>query len=130
MSDAFANRERCQAQRKDGTPCQAPAVRDGLCVGHQAGDHAAWRRKGGAATSSAARASAALPHVLKPVRDALITALVKVNDGRYTPAQGSAMAAIASAIVRVFVASEQEQRVKDLETAVARWERDRARFSA
>jgi len=61
MSDARGNRERCQALKKDGTPCRAPAVRDGCCVGHQGAANAEWRAKGGSATSRANRAARLLP---------------------------------------------------------------------
>jgi hypothetical protein len=130
VSDAFANRERCQAQKKDGSECSAPAVRDGLCVGHQPGDHAAWRRKGGAATSRATRAIAAVPTMLQPVLRILQSALAKVATNEYTPAQGSALASLASAIVKVAAAGEQERRLDELETRLAQYDRDRRRWSA
>jgi hypothetical protein len=131
VSDAFPNRERCQAVRTDGAPCTAPVVRNGCCIGHQGDENAAWRAKGGAATSNAERAAKALPSTLRPVLGVLLSALAKVATKDYTPAQGGAMAALAGAIVRVFLAGEQEARLQELELSVAEWQRaDRSRWPA
>src|SRR4051812_4148182 len=105
MSDAGLNRERCRARRSDGTPCTAPAVSGGFCIGHRPGVDEA-RRRGGAATSSAARAIRLLPARLRPVADQLTEALAEVHGGTLEPRCASAMAALASALVRVMQAGE------------------------
>ncbi len=61
MGDAQANRARCRALKRDGQPCSAPAVRNGLCIGHQGEDNRAWSVKGGKATSHRERSAKLLP---------------------------------------------------------------------
>ena len=47
----------------------------------------------------------------------LLAALDEVHDGTLTPAQASAMAAVAGAVVKVYQVAELEQRVEALEAA-------------
>jgi hypothetical protein len=134
MSDAQESRERCQARKKDGTPCQAFAVRGGCCVGHQGADNAAWRRKGGAATSKANRAAKLLPSRLQPMvqlLEAVFADLYRSTGHARTARDATALASVALAIGRLFQIGESEQRLRDLEAAVEAWQRsDRGRWSA
>jgi len=134
VSDAHRTLERCQARKKDGTPCQASAVRNGHCVGHQGADNAEWRKKGGAATSKANRAARLLPSRLQPMvqlLEAVFADLYRSTGARRTARDATALASVALAIGRLFQIGESEQRLRDLEAAVEQWQRsDRGRWSA
>jgi hypothetical protein len=119
MSAAVKVAQRCSAIRSDGQPCQAPVIRDGLCIGHLKGAQEA-RSKGGSATSNAERAARALPNTMRQVANVLIGTLGKVARGEYSPAQGQAIASIASALVRVYQVGEYEDHMRTLE----RWAHD------
>src|SRR5258708_3197576 len=119
MGDAQANRARCRALKRDGQPCSAPAVRNGLCIGHQGEDNRAWSVKGGKATSHRERSAKLLPSRLRPIVDGLEAAFYAVQRGQLEPRAGAALASIASAIVRVFQAGELGERVRALEGAEA-----------
>jgi hypothetical protein len=114
MSATHQNAVRCRALTKDGQPCTAFVVRDGLCIGHQP-DAARAQRKGGAATSNAERAAKALPKTLRWVSTTLTDALKKVARGELTPAQGSAMASIANALVHVYQVDEIDRHLRLIE---------------
>jgi hypothetical protein len=60
-----------------------------------------------------------VPDRLRPVFDTLNAALDAVNDGKITPAQGSAMAGIARALVAVLQAGEIEERLRRLEAGAS-----------
>jgi len=122
MSDDSAKtsvRQRCHATRKDGQPCRAWAVRDGLCVGHSPGAVEA-RRRGGLNSSKKARADKLLPLRLRPVLELLETALEEVHIGKLSSRQGAAMASIGNAIVRLYEAGVLEERLTILEGAIGR----------
>jgi hypothetical protein len=105
----------CAATRKDGLPCTAQAVLNGLCIGHQPGAPAA-RSKGGRNSSRAARLRGLIPPRLVPVYDKLETALEEVHTGQLESKQATAMAALARAMVAVLTTGELEERVRALET--------------
>jgi len=124
MNDARPNNVRCQALRSDGQPCRANATLNSRCVGHQPGVQDA-RRRGGAATSRAARANRLLPARLRPVAVLLEQALVETHDGKLSPRVASAMAAVAGALVRVVTSGEMEERVRSLEERLVRGDESR-----
>jgi len=113
-SELPSGRQRCDATRKDGKPCEAPAVQGGLCVGHSPRAQEA-RRMGGRASSRSARFAKLMPPRLVPVFDALEAALDEVHSGTLDPRAASAMASLAGAMVRVLTAGELEERVRRLE---------------
>ena len=107
---------RCQATRRDGTTCRAPANGDtGLCIGHGPASSTKTRQQGGYARSNVARMAKVLPSRMRPVLEKLERAVQEVHDGALTPQQASAMATLASAIVRVMHSADLEERVRDLE---------------
>ncbi len=73
----------------------------------------------GRGKATARRVDKLVPVTLKPVVGTLLAALDAVRDGTLTPAQASAMAAVAGALVRVYSLAELEQRVEALEAATA-----------
>ena len=113
-SDAGGKSQRCPAAKKDGSPCTARAGPNGFCVGHGPNSNEA-RRRGGQATSRAARAGKLLPSRLRPILERLETALEQVHTGKLLPAQAGAMASLAGAIIRVYQSGELEERLQVLE---------------
>ena len=116
-SVAGGKSQRCPAVRRDGTPCTANAGSSGYCLGHSPEAQEA-RRKGGQATSRAARAQRLLPARLRPVADRLEQALKQVHDGELDPRLATAMASLAGALVRVLTSGEMEERLRALEAQV------------
>ncbi len=113
------DRKRCDALRKDGSACKAPALPDDTkCWAHSSSTEErrdAARKSGGANSAKTVRLRGMLPPRLVPVFDALEAALTEVHDGLLDPKQAMAMAAIARAMVSVLTAGEIEQRVRDIE---------------
>ena len=120
-----ADARRCSATRRDGTACRSPAHTigpDGRCWAHspaRRAERAAARAKGGARKSNAARLSKLVPATLRPVLATLLAALDEVHGGgagpTITPAQASAMASLAGAIVKVYGIGHLEERLAALE---------------
>ena len=114
---------RCRGLRRDGSPCQAPphAIGPaGHCWAHddsRAEARRAARAKGGQNRATAKRIDRLVPATLRPTLDTLLCAVDEVKDGTLTPAQASAMAALAGAAVKVYQVAELEQRVASLEAA-------------
>ena len=114
---------RCRGTRKDGTPCQAPPHAiggDGYCWAHDPEKREARRAaraKGGQHKATAVRAEKLVPSHMRPVLGAVLAAIRDVRSGALTPAQGSALASLAGAAVRVYAAGVLEQRIDELEQA-------------
>ena len=105
----------CPATRKDGKPCAAKAGPDGIpCIGHRDGAAEA-RSKGGAATSNAARLQRLLPTELQPTVEMLLKTMEAVRAGKVTPAVGTALASMTSALLKVLDASETADRLRAIE---------------
>lgn len=124
MSETGENLLRCPVLTRTGQPCQGRPGASGYCVGHDPAA-AEWRAKGGKQTSNAARALKLIPSRLRPIADQLTAALDEVHTGALKPQQATAMAAVASALVRVVTSGEMEQRLRDLEANLAERERER-----
>jgi hypothetical protein len=112
--------KRCRGTRRDDTPCQAPAHTigpDGYCWAHDPAKREARRAaraKGGQNKATAIRvASAPLPSYLRPVLALVVRALVDVRDGRLSPAQGSALAALAGVAIKLVTAAQFEEHRND-----------------
>ena len=129
MCAARPDSARCRAQRRDGTACQAKAGPSGYCIGHQPGAAEA-HRKGGAATSTRAKAERLLPSFLRPVVDELLQAFREVHAGTLDPKAGAAMAGLAraliAALIAAFSAGMLEERLQAVEAAAERTRRERA----
>ena len=114
---------RCTATNKDGRPCSAQAWKGALCRWHHPdleAERAEGRRRGGANKSNRARARREMADAaLSPaeLQGYVAVALRGVLAGRYTPGQGSAVAALARAAVSVREATELEERLAALEAA-------------
>ncbi|MFC2000424.1 hypothetical protein ACFLXE_06695 [Chloroflexota bacterium] len=112
MSDK--ERPVCTATRRDGQPCRARAVVNGLCIGHQP-PNPEWRRKGGRNSSKQARLDTMLPARLRPVLGLLEKGVKEVYDGSLEPKKAHAMASLAGAMVKVMEAGTFEERIQRLE---------------
>ncbi len=112
----------CRATRKDGQPCAAPVLGAGdYCFAHdprRKAERDAARQAGGAARANVRRLDRLVPHRLRPVLEQLLAALRDVRSGKLAPAQATAMAALAGAVVRVYGVAQLEQRVEELEAAM------------
>lgn len=105
----------CGATRVDGTPCRSrPVSGEERCIGHRATANDA-RRAGGRATTRAARADRLLPARLRPIATRLERAMEEVHNGKLDPRVATALASLASALVRVSAAGELEERMRGLE---------------
>ncbi len=114
---------RCRGVRRDGSPCQAPphAVNAaGWCWAHSP-ENAEARRvaraKGGQNKATAHRVDKLVPASLRPTLATLLAAVDEVKDGSLTPGQASAMASLASSIVRLYQTGVIEERLAALEAA-------------
>jgi hypothetical protein len=117
-SETGEKRQPCAAVRKDGTQCKGNATANSpYCFAHTP-DANANRAKGGRATRKSERAARLLPVRMQPVSALLSTALQEVYDGKLEPKQASAMAALASALCRIYQVSEFEERIRHLEQIV------------
>lgn len=117
--------ERCRAKRKDGMPCQAPAIDDGYCFAHSPARKAERdeaRRRGGRNSAKVVRLRGMVPPRLLPVFDLLETALTECHEGKISPRQAQGMAALARAMVSVLQAGELEERVRNVESELQRRE--------
>ncbi len=111
----------CKATRRDGSRCMGPANgSNGNCWIHDPANQAkaaAARSAGGRARAKTVRAEKLMPAKLRPVLDTLLEALEKVEDGRLTPQQASAMASLAGGIIKVYTSGTLEERLQALESA-------------
>jgi len=112
-------RKRCAAPRRDGQPCQAPAVTAaGFCFTHDPGlatQRAAARRRGGQNSARIVRLRGLVPRRLSDIYDVLEDALGEVRAGKLNPQQASAMASVARAMVAASRLGELEERLRELE---------------
>ena len=119
-SPTIPNHPRCAATRRDGQPCAAPALAGGrFCFTHDPDretERQAARERGGRNRATAIRVeSAPLPSYQRPVLAVVVRALVDVRDGRLSPAQASAMAALAGVAIKLVTAAQFEERLSALE---------------
>ena len=101
--------QQCQATRKDGTPCRATAVLNGHCIGHREGSVLA-RKKGGLGRSTANRLDKYLPPRLRDAADLIKRTMHEVYQGDMETRQGHAIAALATALVKVMLTAEVQER--------------------
>ena len=109
---------RCNATRRDVTPCTARAGVSGYCFYHDpalAEKRKQGRQLGGHARSHAARFQKKAPQDLRDVLDQLMQALEGTYGGQLEPRAASAMATLCGAIVRVYELGELAVRVQALE---------------
>jgi hypothetical protein len=115
MSAAEEQTQRCPVIcKKDGQPCSGVPTSSRYCVAHSPQSNE-WRAAGGRATRASERAARALPSRLRPIAEGLDRAFAAVEAGKLDPKIANSMATLAGAIVKVFQATEYEQRLRLLE---------------
>lgn len=113
---------KCRATRRDGQPCQAPALADGMCFAHSprvAAAREAGHARGGHHSARVVRLRRLVPERLLPIYQQLEAAMTELHDGTLDPRVAGAMAAVARAMVSVLTAGELEARVRELEGRTA-----------
>ncbi len=108
----------CAGVRKDGTPCRTVATADGYCFAHSEACKArtdAARVEGGRNSSKVARARRRMGADLHDIAKLLEDAMRDVAKGAMLPQQGSALASLAGAWVRLHDAGEVQARIEELE---------------
>lgn len=113
----------CGGTRHDGSRCRSTVVlASGYCAAHdpdRQAEMAVARAKGGRGKARTARIERLVPSTLKPVLATLLETLGQLHSGELDPKTGSAMAAVAGAIVKVYQAGTLEERLQALEQAYA-----------
>ena len=109
---------RCLGIKKDGSPCSArPLGKSDFCIGHHENAQE-WRTKGGDASSDANRARNMMPSELRPLAKELLETMEGLLQGRVTPAQGSAFAALTNSLIRVIEVGVLETRLSSIESQI------------
>ena len=114
----------CTATTKQGKPCKGQALPgDPYCFIHSpamADARKAACKKGGINSAKRHRLANLIPPRLMAVYDALEEALTQVHEGELESKQATAMASVATAMVRVLTSGELEERVRKLEEVTQR----------
>lgn len=125
--------KRCSSKNQDGMPCGALAWRDGLCRWHHPDSAPALaesRRKGGEATSKAARARKAVaqaaPRDMAEIDVLIREAMAGVLSGAVQPRQALALAALARASAAIREQVDVDRRLAALEKWLHEREREQA----
>jgi hypothetical protein len=109
----------CTAPKRDGSRCTTRIVGDSsYCFAHDptlAAKRAEANARGGRNKRRTRRLQRLLPETLKPVVVLLLDAIEEVHRGELAPAQASAIAALSSALVRVYSTGQLEERLAALE---------------
>lgn len=108
----------CRATRADGSPCRGRAGPSGLCFAHDDAlrdQRRVGNAQGGYNRRNEARAMKMAPEVMRPVMTRLLRAMQQVGEGQMEPRVGTALAALAGAIVRTYEVGMLEERVTALE---------------
>ncbi len=119
QEDSTESKRLCRSPNRDGSPCKARAHEDGYCFAHSpamAVKRTSARSKGGTNSAKSVRLRALVPPRLIPVFDKLEAALTEIYEGKLSPSQGSAMAAVSRAMVSVLTSGELESRLRDVES--------------
>ncbi len=107
----------CAGVRKDGTPCRTVATADGYCFAHSEACKArtdAARVEGGRNSSKVARARRRMGADLHDIAKLLEDAMRDVAKGAMLPQQGSALASLAGAWVRLHEHAEVVEELEEL----------------
>ncbi len=98
--------KRCQALKRDKTPCGMRAGPHGLCIFHSP-ESAEWRKRGGERCSLATRLHLRLPPALKWVADVLAESIRQTKDGRLEPNAAAAIAKLAAVLLQLHMDAKE-----------------------
>jgi hypothetical protein len=112
---------RCQARTKAGKPCPAPATKSGYCNIHSGAGRAAELGRLGGLNNRYLQHSAddeplQIPQNGAEIRQLLAETMAGVKAGRVDPKIGTALAYIATPLLKAIEVGELEARVKELES--------------
>ena len=110
-----ADRMRCEASTKTGAPCRALAVSGSPYCNMHGPNAKAIQTLGGKHKANAYRLEDKMSPRLKDVVELLGEAAKQVHSGEITPAQGSSLASICSALVKAIEVASLDMRVAVLE---------------
>ena len=109
---------KCLAVKKTGLPCEGrPVLESEWCVSHHP-ESKEWRKKGGRNKSNVQRAHNRMPDGLKPLVQGLLNGFDEVHSGDLEPRQLTAMAAGASALIRLAEFVLLEERLAKMEDQI------------
>ena len=109
------DRLRCTASNKTGSPCRALAVSGSPYCNMHGPRALEIQTKGGKHKANAYRLEDKMSPRLKDVVELLGTAARQVHSGEITPAQGSSLASIATALIKAIETASLDMRVSLLE---------------
>ncbi len=121
MSSLHPGSAVCGAIKRDGTPCTNKPTSSGRCFAHDEGLRAKTaeaRRQGGHNSSSMARAKKRIPAELATIVQLVESTMAKVYSGALTPQQGSAIASLSGAWVKLHELGELAAEVRELRALV------------
>jgi hypothetical protein len=107
----------CSAKTKAGQSCRAYATESGLCVFHSPRQRE-YAVSGGKHSSLRHRAYRRIPAPLSGLLTMLEQSAQEVHDGRISPAAGSSIASIVSAIVKALETADLTKRIESIEKAL------------
>lgn len=112
---------RCRAKTKAGKPCAAPATGSGFCNLHShPGRASELGRRGGLrnrhSCSPIGDATSAIPNTGAEIRALLAHAMADVKSGHTDPRIGTALAYMASALLKAIEIEELELRIERLQS--------------
>ena len=107
---------KCTATKRNGAACQGrPVLESQFCVAHHE-DAAIWRSQGGKAKSNIERAYSRFPEGLRPVVDGLLQAFEQTHKEELNPRAATAMASVASSLIRVAEYALVTERLEAIES--------------
>ena len=105
----------CQAIKLDGTPCHAWGSKTtGLCPVHSPNAHEI-QVSGGKSKNKAHMLESRLDKRLKPILDLLADSIRQCHEGTLPPARATAMASLATALIKVTEFAQYGDRLEQLE---------------
>jgi hypothetical protein len=106
----------CQAITQGGQRCRGKARPSGFCFSHDPALAQARQEgsaRGGKNKTTEARAARLVPDTLRPVLFKVLQAMQDVSTGRMEPRVASALASLASVVVRIHEAERAEQPIEE-----------------
>ena len=113
-------RPRCHGWKANGQRCGSFAGYSGYCGAHEPSGNTmlkAVAARNGPYHRSGNKLIRMMPPRLRPVFEQLVVAMGDVYKGKITPSQATALAALATASVRVLMSGELEERLRALDAA-------------
>jgi hypothetical protein len=112
-------KNRCKAKTKANKPCQARALKKGLCGFHADPTRAAQLGKMGGKKNRRYRLPAQLPtsppKSVAALKDLLATAICQIHAGELDPKVGAGLATVANVLLKAIESTDIEDRIQALE---------------